>query len=121
LHFERFVALDLSGPLTQDALSRGVIDVALVLTTSPILEGNDFLVLSDDLGLQPAEHVTPVVRASVVDRFGPDVQAIADRVSAALTTEGLRELNAQVENGDATPSEAASVWLDDHGFPNGSG
>jgi osmoprotectant transport system substrate-binding protein len=117
LTFERFVPLDLSGPLTRDAIAAGVIDVGLVLTTSPILQDDAFVVLADDLGLQPAEHVTPVVRASVVERFGPDVETIADRVSAALTTESLRALNAEVEAGDVTPRDAASAWLDEHGFP----
>jgi osmoprotectant transport system substrate-binding protein len=115
LRFDRFVPLDLSGPLTQDALARGLIDVALVLTTSPILTGDRFVVLEDDLGLQPAEHVTPVLNASVLDRFGPRVATIANRVSSALTTDELRGLNSEVDAGTSTPRQAASAWLDEHG------
>jgi osmoprotectant transport system substrate-binding protein len=122
LRFDRFVPLDLSGPLTQDALARGLIDVALVLTTSPILTGDRFVVLEDDLGLQPAEHVTPVLNESVLDRFGPRVATIANRVSSALTTDELRGLNSEVDAGTSTPRQAASAWLDEHGVPStGSG
>jgi osmoprotectant transport system substrate-binding protein len=114
LRFDHFVPLDLSGPLTQDALAGGLIDVALVLTTSPILTGDRFVVLEDDRGMQPAEHVTPVLNASVIDRFGPRVQTIADRVSSALTTDELRGLNAEVDAGASTARQAASAWLDEH-------
>ena len=113
-----FVALDLSGPLTQDALATGVVDVALVLTTSPMLEASDLVILDDDRDLQPAENVTPVVHQSVVERFGPRVGDVIDDVSRALTTLQLRELNTVVEVDGLGIEVAVASWLDDHGFPS---
>jgi osmoprotectant transport system substrate-binding protein len=114
--FDAFVPLDLSGPLTADALSQGVVDVALVFTTSPILDGPAFVVLQDDRALQPSEHVTPIVHASVLDRFGREVADPVNDVSSLLTTLELRGLNADVERGEGSVRAVAAAWLDAHGF-----
>lgn len=113
---EEFVALDLSGPLTADALDRGVVDVALMFTTSPELERHDLVLLRDDRDLQPAEHVTPILHARTLERFGPSLAGEIDAVSALLTTQDLRGLNADVVLDGVTPAAAARAWLDEHGF-----
>ena len=71
LDFARFLPLDVGGPLTHQALERGHVDVALLFTTDPGIAADDLVVLADDLALQPAENVTPVVHREVVDRWGP--------------------------------------------------
>jgi glycine betaine/choline ABC-type transport system substrate-binding protein len=60
--------------------------------------------------LQPAENVTPLLRQEVVDRFGDEVVQAIDGVSATLTTDGLREMNEQLEQG-TPPAEVARDWL----------
>jgi glycine betaine/choline ABC-type transport system substrate-binding protein len=67
-------------------------------------------VLADDLALQPAENVTPVVHREVVDRWGTALVDVVDAVSGRLSTDGLRALNARVVAGDSTPTVAAD-WL----------
>jgi osmoprotectant transport system substrate-binding protein len=96
VEFEEFVPLDAGGPLTLEALERGVVDVALLFTTDPAIERADLVELRDDRELQPAENVTPLVRTAIIDRSGQELVAIIDAVSQRLTTDGLRELNAQV-------------------------
>jgi osmoprotectant transport system substrate-binding protein len=109
---ERFVPLDHSGPLTTDALNRGLVDLALVFTTSAEIIRSDFVLLTDDLHLQPAEHVTPIIRADTLDRFGPELVAALDAVSSALTTQELRGLNAEILLVGRTPAEVARRWLE---------
>ncbi|MGH2525921.1 MAG: glycine betaine ABC transporter substrate-binding protein, partial [Actinomycetota bacterium] len=70
LEFDRFVTLDAGGPLTVSALRAGTVDVALLFTTDAAIQENDFVLLEDDRGLQPAENVTPVVRDEVIERHG---------------------------------------------------
>ena len=121
LMIQDFVVLDLSGPITADALVRGVVDVALVLTTSPELERHDFVLLRNDLHLQPAEHITPIVHEASLARFGPALSGTVDQVSALLTTRELRALNSAVEIGGTTLADAASAWLDANGFARDAG
>jgi osmoprotectant transport system substrate-binding protein len=97
--------------LTQQALRSGDIQVALLFTTDPTLD--DFTVLEDDRHLQPAENVTPLVRAEVIDRWGVGVVEAIDAVSHDLTSDELRRLNAldAAQTGADDVSGIASNWL----------
>jgi osmoprotectant transport system substrate-binding protein len=115
LEFGAFQPLDAGGPVSVTALRSGKVDVALLFTTDAALDLNDFVLLYDDLGLQPAENVTPVVRAEVVQAHGDDFVRLVDSVSALLMTEALRELNVRVAEGE-TPKDVAAAWLAEHGL-----
>jgi osmoprotectant transport system substrate-binding protein len=114
LDFGEFVPLDAGGPLTRQALENGQIDAAILFTSDPVVDR--FVVLEDDRGLQPAENVTPLVHADVVARWGSDLVDLVDSVSARLTTDELRALNAEVASGRARPADAAATWLRRRGF-----
>jgi osmoprotectant transport system substrate-binding protein len=111
LSFREVLALDAGGPLTHQAIANGDVDVALLFTTDPALIDGDLVELEDDRDLQPAENVTPLVHADVVDHFGPGLAARLDAISQRLTTDGLRALNAQVAAGDQSVAAIASEWL----------
>ena len=115
LHFERFQPLDSGGPATVSALEAGDIDVALLFTTNPAIDLQDFVVLKDDRGLQPAENIVPVIRREVVDRAGPDLVRSVEQVVSQLTNAVLRELNARAEIDQVPPDVVAQEWLEDQG------
>lgn len=115
LHFDSFLPLDTGGPLSADAIQRGTVDVGMLFTTDGTLAGEDLVLLRDDRHLQPAESVTPIVRADTLERFGGGVRSALDAVSEQLTTEDLREMNASVSGG-AAPRAVATAWLEDHGL-----
>jgi osmoprotectant transport system substrate-binding protein len=112
LEFEEFVPLDASGPVTASALANGEVDVAVLFTTSGYLATEEFVLLEDNRGLQPAENVVPVLREEVLRDFGEEVRAVLDEVSAALTTEGLATLNRQVTEEGRPPARVAEKWLE---------
>jgi osmoprotectant transport system substrate-binding protein len=115
LEFGTFKPLDAGGPVSVTALRSGTVDVALFFTTAAAIDQYDFVLLYDDLGLQPAENVTPVVRAEIVEAHGDGFVRLVDSVSALLTTGDLRDLNARVAEGE-TPDEVAAAWLAEHGL-----
>jgi osmoprotectant transport system substrate-binding protein len=106
--FDEVVALDAGGELTKQALRTGIVDVALLFSTDPDLER--YVPLIDDRALQPAENVTPVVRTETVKAVGPPLRERVDDVSARLTTEVLRTLNAEMAAG-ASARSVARRWL----------
>jgi osmoprotectant transport system substrate-binding protein len=116
IDFASFVPLDEGGPLTADALARGVVDIALVFTTSPEIVRHRFVVLTDDRHLQPPEYVTPIIRADTLERFGPQLEAWIDAVSTALTTEELRAMNVEVQLYGRTPADVVHEWLRSEGL-----
>jgi osmoprotectant transport system substrate-binding protein len=113
VNFDEVLTLDPGGPITRQALRNGEIDVGLLFTTDPAIEGEGFVELVDDRGLQPAENVTPLIRREVVDRWGDDVVGVIDGVSRLLTTDVVRQLNAAAsgEQKSAAPASVAADWL----------
>jgi osmoprotectant transport system substrate-binding protein len=111
LRFGTFLPLDAGGPLTRQALEEGHADVGLLFSTDPAIDGEHFVALEDDRSLQPAENVTPIVRADALERWGDEFVAVLDGVSADLTTEVLRGLNGEVAAGRSAGA-VAREWLD---------
>ncbi len=114
LHFKAFIPLDAGGPLTEQALEAGYIDVALLFTTDPTILARHLVVLADNRGLQPAENVTPLVRRDAIAHYGPDLVAMLNRVSALLDSGTLRALDARVELAGQNPRLVAESWLRAH-------
>jgi osmoprotectant transport system substrate-binding protein len=110
LRFGEFLALDAGGPVTRKALRAGHADVGLLFTTDPSIRTGGFVALVDDLGLQPAESVTPLVNVHVVQRWGDDVARVLHEVSRRLSTDELRGLNLRLNRGAAV-DEVAEYWL----------
>jgi osmoprotectant transport system substrate-binding protein len=116
LRFAEFLPLDAGGPLTLQALRSDAVDAAIVFTSDGVAERDGLVILEDDRQLQPAENVTPVVRTEVLRRYGPAMSEILNRVSAALTTDELRAMNAEVAVDGRTPAAVASEWLHREGL-----
>ncbi len=113
IEFANVERLDSGGPLTKDALENGAIDVGLIFTSDGAVAARGFVVLEDDLSLQPVENIIPVIRD---DALNPEIEALLDEISAALTTEELSELNAMVDVDREDPADAATSWLEENGF-----
>lgn len=111
---DTILTLDAGGGRTVSALAQGTVDVALLFTSDGAIELKDFVLLKDDLGLQPSENVTPVVRQDAIERF-PGLADAVNAVSALLTTDDLRAMNAEVASG-AAPRTIARAWLASNGL-----
>jgi osmoprotectant transport system substrate-binding protein len=116
LRFKAFIPLDAGGPLTRQALEAGYVDVALLFSTDPDIPARHLVVLADDRGLQPAENVTPLVRADAVASHGPNLLRVLNKVSVLLDTGTLGVLDARVELGGQDPRLVAGSWLRVHGL-----
>lgn len=112
LRFAAFVPLD-GADLVHRALADGVIDAGVLFSTDPALADPGLVALADDAGLQPDDHVVPVVREEVADRR---LLAALDAVSARLTTGSLRLLNWRLANAGTTVADEARAWLVRHGL-----
>lgn len=109
LEFDVFGELDAGGPLTIAALGSGEIDVALLFTTSGVIAEREWVVLEDDLELQAADNITPLIRSDVLT---PEIAERLDAISAGLTTEAMTELNARVEVGSEDFREVAHDFIE---------
>jgi osmoprotectant transport system substrate-binding protein len=111
IRFKDFRALDVGGPLTVAALEGGQIDVAMLLTTSAVIQARGFVLLEDDKRLQLADNVAPVVREDLLNRAPADFRTTINGVTAKLTTAELTGLNKMVEIDRMDAKDAAASWL----------
>jgi osmoprotectant transport system substrate-binding protein len=97
------------------ALNEGRVDAAAVFATDGMLEDEEYVILRDPRNLFSFQNVTPVVRASVLKRT-PGLAKTVDPVSAKLTTDAMRRMNAQVDIDGEEPAEVAKQFLEREGL-----
>jgi osmoprotectant transport system substrate-binding protein len=107
LEFKEFSALDAGGPLTLNALLSGQVQVADLFSTDPALATNNLVALEDDKNLFLSENIVPVINEK---KSTATVKEVLDKVSAALTTEDLIEMNGRVAKFEDV-GEIAKDWL----------
>lgn len=112
LSFKKFVSLDAGGPLTLAAITNNQVQVGDLTSTDPAIAKNKLVTLKDDKNLFLAENILPVINK---DKVTPTVTSTLNAVSAALTTEGLMELNGKVAKLDDM-SDVAKAWLTSAGL-----
>lgn len=77
-----------------DALKGNQFDVAVLFSTDPPLASGDLVVLTDDKNMLPADNIVPVMAQALVDAYGQPFVDLVNKVSAALTTANVTEMNA---------------------------
>jgi osmoprotectant transport system substrate-binding protein len=108
LTFVQFRRLDTGGPLTKLALQTGLIQVGLVFSSDPGISAYGLQVLRDDLQLQDADVVVPVLNEDVASaRLS---SALGDLMKV-LTTGDLIKLNAAAELRHVDPATVARDYL----------
>jgi len=101
---------DGGGPATLKALLDGDVQVADIYSTTPSILANKLVTLEDPKNMFTAQHVVPLIR----DAKGSDkVQEVLDKVSGALTTTDLLDLNTKNQGDDKTSAKVlAKEWLE---------
>jgi glycine betaine/choline ABC-type transport system substrate-binding protein len=107
LTFKRFRALDDSGGLTIKALEAGRVQVADVFSTTPGINADGLVQLTDPKHLFVADNIVPLVYKAGIR--APAIRAL-DAVSAKLTMKDLLEMDAEIKNGES-PFAVAMSWL----------
>jgi glycine betaine/choline ABC-type transport system substrate-binding protein len=103
LKFKKVASLDESGPLSVLNLKNGTAQVVELFSTDSVISTDKFYVLQDNLNLEPADHLIPIVRTSFDTSA---VQKALASVNGLLTTSVLTQLDAAV-SGSSHPTPAA--------------
>jgi osmoprotectant transport system substrate-binding protein len=106
--FKSFKSLDEAGPLTVAALTNGQVAAADMFSTDPAMK--QFVALEDPKHMYSAQNIVPLVATKKLD---DKVTAVLNAVSAALTTEDLLAMNADLSNHESFDS-VATKWLTAH-------
>jgi osmoprotectant transport system substrate-binding protein len=100
---------DGGGPQTLAALLNNSVQVADIYSTTPSILASKLVTLTDPKSLFASQEVVPIVSSSKVNAT---LTSVLNKVSAALTTKDLLELNTEVSGDSKTdPAVAAKNWL----------
>ncbi|MEX0699142.1 MAG: glycine betaine ABC transporter substrate-binding protein [Acidimicrobiia bacterium] len=101
-----------------EALNGDAIDFAWLCSTQPAIAQYGFVVLSDDLDLQPADNLAPMVRNDYLETVGDAeaFEALLDAPSALMTTEELTRLGVEIAVDQREVDEVATEWLTEKGL-----
>ena len=98
-----------------EALDDGQAEVAVAFSSNPLLLRPDLLVLRDDKRMITPDRVVPVVRTSLLKRYGPALRRPLNAASRLLSTLQLRALNQQVIDG-RLPEAVGGEFIDSNGL-----
>lgn len=98
------------------ALARGRVQLAAVFTTDGQLSEGDYTLLADPKNVFGFQNVTFVVRKRVLAAQGPEFARVINAVSARLSTQALRVMNASVDLDRQSPRTVARQFLRANGL-----
>ncbi len=98
------------------ALDAGRVQLAVAFTTDGNLTRGGFVMLNDPKGTFGFQNVTFVVRSAVLSTEGQAFAQTIDAVSARLSTQALRVMNAAVALDQQSPSVVARQFLGANGL-----
>ena len=101
----------LSIGLTYKALDSGQVQVSDVFTTDAQLTTGKYTILSDPKNVFGFQNVAPIVKKSVIKAEGPQFEQTLNKVSALLTVNAIRKMNAAVALDQQSPAAVAHKFL----------
>src|SRR5580658_5881546 len=114
IHFKEFRNLAKLG-IRYTALTSKNIDVSFGFTTDWQIAQDRLVVLADDKHLFPPYFLVPVIRQDSLAR-NPKIADVLNKVSALLTNENMRAMNAAVERDKEEPKDVATQFLKGQGI-----
>lgn len=111
----KVLGLGYASAQTYQAVLDGEAQLGETSTTDGTLESQGLVVLEDDMAIQPAQNLVPAVSSDFLDEH-PDLADIINPLLAALTTEGLTELNGRIAVDREKPEDVAADFLEEQGL-----
>src|ERR671918_507290 len=111
IEFGDFKALEYGASIT--ALAGGEIDVALLFSTDGTIFEQGFVLLEDDMDLQAADNITPLIREETLN---DEIESLLNEISASIETDAITELNKRANVDVEDPADLAEEYLNDLGL-----
>ena len=100
---------DAGGPITKKALTDEVAQIGRLFSSDPdTTKGGKFVILEDDRVFQQPGNIVPVIRTP---KATPAVIEVLNKVSKALTTEKLADLNEKMDKDKEDPAAVAAEFV----------
>ncbi|GAC1366675.1 MAG: osmoprotectant ABC transporter substrate-binding protein [Actinomycetota bacterium] len=100
---------------TANALDAGSVQVAELCSTQSVIAQKGWVVLEDDMKLQPADNIAAQVSSSLLTA-NPEIKSLLGSVTSKLTTANIVILDAQVDIDHKDASAVAKSFLQSKGL-----
>jgi osmoprotectant transport system substrate-binding protein len=111
----KLLGLGYASDQTYQSVINGESQLGETSTTDGTLDSQGLVILNDDKMIQPAQNLVPAVSTSFLDAH-PDVADVLNPLMAALTTDKLTQLNAEISVNREKPADVASQFLQQAGL-----
>lgn len=101
-------------PQSKQAVKDGTDQLVLTTTTDATLDQFNLVLLEDDKKLQNADNLLPVVNAK--EAGSADIATVLGKLTKALTTADLTDLNQKVDAERQKPADVAAAYLKSKGL-----
>ncbi|CAN5407431.1 ABC transporter substrate-binding protein [soil metagenome] len=102
-------------PATKSAVESGEAQLGQSCTSDGTLSEAGFVLLEDDMGIQPAQNLVPAANTEFIEE-NEEVADLLNEISATLTTEDLAALTVQVDVERQRPEDVATTYLEEEGL-----
>ena len=100
---------DAGGPITKKALTDGTAQIGRLFSSDPETgKGGKYVILEDDMTFQQPGNIVPVIRTA---KATPALIGVLNKVSKALTTEKLADLNEKTDKDKEDPAAVAASFV----------
>lgn len=115
LNIVKYLPLGFDTAQVKDSVTKGESQLGEVATTDGALAAENLVILTDDLGIQPAQNLIPATNTTFI-KAHPDVATILNKLSATLTTDDLAALDLKIAVGRQQASDIAKEYLTSKGL-----
>lgn len=99
-----------SQPVMYKGVKSGLYDAIEVFTTDGPIKAENLVVLKDNKGIFPADHIAPVVRNSTLAKY-PEIRTVLNKLAPFITTKAMIKLNVSTVLNSADPMTVARSFL----------
>ena len=112
VHFKSVKYVE-AAPVRYTGLKNGTYDAVEVFTTDGPIKALNLKVLTDNKHIFPADHIAPVIRTSILNKY-PKVRGVLNKVAPLLTTQTMIQLNVKAVLNGQDPLVVARGFLHQH-------
>ena len=102
-------------PATKSAVESGEAQLGQSGTSDGTLAEAGFVLLEDDMEIQPAQNLVPAANTEFIDA-NQEVADLLNEISGTLTTEDLAAMTVQVDVQRQRPEDVATAYLEEQGL-----
>ena len=104
--------------LMYSAVAQGDVDIISAYSTDGRIPAQELILLEDDKAFFPPYYAAPVVNGDLLEEY-PEIGELLNQLAGEFDNAIMAEMNYQVDEAGAEPTDVARAFLEEHGIIGG--